>query len=525
MVLEVVQMADKLTSAQLDDMFRHASGHDTMPAGWTRVGAWVRVSSGAQDEANQVPSIIRHCVDRKYWPARWYVIHSKSAFHGKHQADLDQAINDMRHGLITVLVIWHSDRLERRHERINGKSKTLPDTLGEFVDAGGYVESVQEPMLGKLDMGSQVSTFLAGLMNHEKSKHISDQVMLSIDRTKANNAVYNNVPWGFDIVGDKYSKKMVPTDVCREYVPQIFDRCIAGDSLRTIAAWLDAESVKPKRGGKWNESAIRWIIRNRAYAGRRLNREGLTIQTCEAVIDAGTFDRANNALRTRPKRGKQATGNKPMLAKLKCARCGSPMYRILAGEKGRKRYYYRCFGNGPQRKGCGNMVSYERTESMVAIRMLAWNDDPHQTRVWVEGKSWDAEIADVTQDIQELVQNPLAGDFLQRMAEKQAELADYTERNENRERGYWKFTDVLNDDGTLKTIGQYFHDLDPEARREYLSTHDIRAEKTAGDIRVIIDGLEGSPLPAQRSGLPSFTEKVGNLPKGTRERLGITEMP
>ncbi|HEV8219698.1 MAG TPA: hypothetical protein VGQ05_05470, partial [Streptosporangiaceae bacterium] len=73
-------------------MFRQASGHDAMPADWTPVGAWVRVSSGKQDEANQVPAVIRHCIGKRYWPARWYLVHGKSAYHGKHQADLDRAV-------------------------------------------------------------------------------------------------------------------------------------------------------------------------------------------------------------------------------------------------------------------------------------------------------------------------------------------------------------------------------------------------------------------------------------------------
>ena len=58
---------------------------------------------------------------------------------------------------------------------------------------------------------------------------------------------------------------------------------------------------------------------------------------------------------------------KPLLAGLKCAPCGSPMYRIHAGSRdGGKYYYYRCAGSGPQRKGCGNVVPLAQTETIVA---------------------------------------------------------------------------------------------------------------------------------------------------------------
>lgn len=481
-------MADRLTSDQLNELFQLASGLQAMPADWTPAGAWVRVSSGAQDEALQVPQVIAYMVTHQLWPARWYVVHAKSAFHGKHQADLNRAITDMRHGATKVLVIWHSDRLERRHDQ--GKSKTLPNTLAEFIDAGGHVESVQEPQLGQTDFGGQITTYLASLMNNEKSKHISEQVKLAIEDSKANGAVYNNAPWGFDIVGITYNKGIVPTDDCREYVPQIFARCIQGDSLRTIAAWLDSEGVKTKRGGKWNESAVRWIIKNRAYAGTYLNREGKAIAECEAVVSPSIFDRANAALKTRPKRGKPAK-DKPLLAKLKCARCGSPMYRLIAGAT-KRHYYYRCFGSGPQRKGCGNMVDYAMLESMVVSRMSHWNDAPYQTSQWIEGQSWDDEISNVNHALQEQMKDLLADDAMERIAELRSELAHYTQLNETRELGHYAYTDVLNDDGSVKTRGQHFSELDFDGRREWLTEFDIRAEKLSdpAGIRLLVGGLQ-----------------------------------
>ena len=490
---------DRIDAATLEARFRHAAGFQSMPAGWTRVGAWIRVSSGSQDEANQVPQVIAYCVDRKYWVACWYVVHAKSAYKGEHQKDLDQALTDMRYGETTALVIWHSDRIERR------PGKALLDVLVEFGDAGGRVESVQEPTLGQVDFGGQVTTFMAGLVNHEKSKHISEQVRLAHERIRANNGLSGHAPWGYKRAGEKYNKTIVPTDICRKYAPQIFQRCIDGQSLRSICEWLDAEGVPPARGGRWNEGSLHQIIKNMTYAGRRQDEGEIgpngkptrknrrTIMTCEAVVSMDLWERANEALRKRPRRGPGVRGllpNRPLLANLKCARCDdSPMYRIKSSDG---KYYYRCFGRAPRRKGCGNMVSRDRLENMVAVRMLAWNDEPHQTRKWMPGKTWDSEIAEIAQDIRELAQDPLAEGFLDRMAEKQAQLADYTERNKSRERGHWEFTDAVNDDGTLKTVGQYFYDLDAEARREYLKTRDIRAEKTrcCGGVRVVIDGRE-----------------------------------
>ena len=127
-------------------------------------------------------------------------------------------------------------------------------------------------------MSGEVLIAIGAIVDSQLPAKISEDVNRKLRQIKANGFIYNgNVPWGFVIVGEKYNKRIEPTDECRRYVPQIFDRCIQGDSPRTIAAWLDSEGVKPTRGTKWNEGSVRWIIRNRVYTGTLLNGEGTTV--------------------------------------------------------------------------------------------------------------------------------------------------------------------------------------------------------------------------------------------------------
>jgi DNA invertase Pin-like site-specific DNA recombinase len=511
----------------LEARFRRTAGCQVMPVDWTPVGAWLRVSSDKQDEQNQTDAVINYCIAHRYWVTRWYVVHAKSAYKGEHQKDLDEAVTHMRHGAIRILVIWHSDRIERRHD--HGKSKTLPDTLAEFADAGGRVESVQEPQLGQLDFGGQVATYIASLVNNEKSKHLSAQVQLAHDVIRANGA-YGPGPlcWGYRIVGEKKHKTIIPTDLCCEVVPRVFQACIDGYSVLEIAEGLDRMGVKTMRGGAWNEVSVWHMLRNMIYAGRRLNSAGVTVMRCEAVITMDTFRRAQDALKNRQKRGPKNNLTKPLLAKLLCARCeDSPMYRIsIPARSSRKEpyLYYRCTGRGPRRKGCGNMVLVDAADKAVVSRFLIWDDSPHQIQTWVEGRNWDAEISELTQGIQELSKDPTAEEWAARMAELGAQVVEYTRLNETREKGHYEYTDVLNPDGLVMTKGQYFHDLDLQGRRKYLETHDIRAEKLpSGNIRMIIDGEETAPIPVHRAGLPSLSEKVAQLPEGTRQRLGNSD--
>jgi DNA invertase Pin-like site-specific DNA recombinase len=453
-------------------------------------GVWVRVSAGGQDEVNQIPDIEQHCAAHGYSVTRRYELNDKSASKGEQQEKLDEMLTDMRDGTIRVLVCWHSDRLERRGPEYVFR------LLAQARDADGRIESTKEPLFGAQDMSGEAMTALGAVISHQYTVHLSEQVKLAHDRIRANGGVGpGGTAWGLRIEGPKYNKKLVPTDLCREYAPQIFDCVIAGDSWRAIAAWLDVEGVPTKRGGKWNEGSIRKLVQNRVYAGRLQNEaKTKTLAYCEPVISPDTFDRAQDALKRRPHRGPMKKYDQPMLANLKCARCeDSPMYRIrLKSRDGKFDYlYYRCAGRGAQRKGCGNMVAYKQTEIIVATMVFMRSTDPYQVRYWVEGTNWDAEISDIKQDMREAVE----AEQFDALPKLRAKLEDL--RGREAVKGHWEYEE------TGMTVGDYFDSLDTEGKREYLKIHDIRVDKAtptlepgaSNGVRVILDGEDHGVFP------------------------------
>jgi hypothetical protein len=75
--------------------------------------------------------------------------------------------------------------------------------------------------------------------------------------------------WGYQIAGDRYSRRLVATDQCREYWPQVLTRLAQGDSLRKVAAWLDSEGVKTDSGLPWNEGTLGSLVKSPTYRGER----------------------------------------------------------------------------------------------------------------------------------------------------------------------------------------------------------------------------------------------------------------
>jgi DNA invertase Pin-like site-specific DNA recombinase len=116
-------------------------------------------------------------------------------------------------------------------------------------------------------------TFLAGVMAHEESRHKSERVGLAHDRIREAGALIGRPPFGYTTKGKKYGRELVPTEAGRKYVPEIFARVIKGDSLATIAAWLNAEGVKlnSRKGSLWWPRSLGALVRNPTYMGHRVD--------------------------------------------------------------------------------------------------------------------------------------------------------------------------------------------------------------------------------------------------------------
>jgi DNA invertase Pin-like site-specific DNA recombinase len=209
-------------------------------------------------------------------------------------------------------------------------------------------------------------------------------------------------PFGYVSVGEKYHHTIEPTGEGRRLIPEVFRRCIRGDSLADIAAWL----AGPEQTGRpWWPRTVGTLIRNPTYMGRRCAQDpatkqyGKTLHRCEPLVDARTFRLAGKALDDRPKRGHIDPGRRAMLAGvLRCPRCAdSPMYRLNTG-------YYRCAGRGAARKGCGNMVRAEAADATVNAIMAADFDTPVMRHTVIPGNGADlaARLDDIRFDMRQL---------------------------------------------------------------------------------------------------------------------------
>lgn len=359
-------------------------------------GVLLRVSSSGQDEENQRPELEAYCDDHGYRVNREYQLHDKSAFHGEQEQALAEILEDIRTGVIKVLVVVHSSRIDRRDLRVAMRYGLAID------DAGGRIESVREPMFGKWDdVAGEITTLLAYRQNHDYSKTLAGHIRAGHERVRTNRAagkggLLGRAPWGYQITGERYLKTIVPTPLGLKYIPEVFSQKIDGRSLAAIAAWLNSEGVptgckvnkrgEPTKG--WSASTVGQVIRNTAYKGQQRDKAGNYVSPCEAIVSAAVWNKANAMLDSAPTRSTGPRTGYTMLSGVGvCEHCGSPLHK----SKGETRLYYRCSGKLAEGGESCFMVRLEAVDDAVS-RVMAANPQPVMKLTLIPGKDYSDEL-------------------------------------------------------------------------------------------------------------------------------------
>lgn len=303
-------------------------------------------------------------------------------------------------------IVYRLDRLTRGDDATVSEIKAWAHQHGKCILTE---DGLRFPSEGNDGIRWDISCRMA----HDEWLKIRERSMRAQRELRERNKLVGRPPWGYESVGEKYSRTLVPTPEGKRLVPEVFTRVIKGQSLAQIATWLEAETGRP-----WWPRTIGHMIRTRTYMGRRQDEHGKVILRCEALVDEPTWRQAGEALDHRPHRGHIDPANRAMLSgAIFCPHCeDSPMYAITSGGKDRHRYY-RCAGRGRQRKGCGLMVRTEVVDSAVNQIAADTFDKPVIITKVIPGHDHEAELGEVRLDMQELPTRGLSD------AEFDAELA------------------------------------------------------------------------------------------------------
>jgi DNA invertase Pin-like site-specific DNA recombinase len=395
---------------------------------------WIRASSDKQDEQNQIAGITAYIAAKGYQTGRTWVAHDMSASKREHLPLLREAIAAMASGRSDVLVIRHTDRIDRTED--------LGAILKEVAETGGRIESVNEPWVAELSgLGGAVMTTVTSFMNAEYVKKLSDNIRDGQARRRAAGSfTHGTRPYGYEIVGHhadgtrhptpgrcpkcdgvRGGRKTLEPDDLAPVIVKIFERAASGKSYTTIARELQADGVPTQRGGPWGEGVIGQVIRNVAYRGQ-LHRRGVVYMTVEPLVSAVLWKAANDAVTSRSKIVGRGGGRKPRSPlRPVCGRCGGPMY-IYNKEPRYARYT--CAGLGPagnsiQRKGCGNTIAGPPLDAEI-LAVFEQADDAEIVETVISGSDYAEEITQIQLEVKDL--DMMADDYDEKYATLITEL-------------------------------------------------------------------------------------------------------
>jgi DNA invertase Pin-like site-specific DNA recombinase len=266
----------------------------------TACAIYLRVSLDATGEHLAIERQREDCekiaADRGWRVVETYIDNSVSASSkSKSRPAYERMVADHRGGRFRALVCWDLDRLTRQ-----------PRQLEDWIDAAEETGLILVTANGEADLGTDGGRLFARIKASVARAEV-ERKSARQRRAAQQRADHGKAPSGVRLTGYSVDGDINPAEA--DLVRAMFDRFAAGDSLRGIAAWLDASAIRPRRAKAWNPSTVRTVLVNPRYAGRAVYCGQATGKAgqWEAIVDEPTFDRVQQIL-TDPRRVSNRVG-------------------------------------------------------------------------------------------------------------------------------------------------------------------------------------------------------------------------
>ena len=306
-----------------------------------RTAAYVRVSSGKDAMLHSLSAQISYYSGLIQQNPEWqYVgVYADEAISGtKDDRDNFQRLMDnCREGRIDLIITKSISRFARN-------TVTLLQTTRELKELGVDVYFEEQNIHTLSPTGEMMLTLLASFAQ-EESRSTSENMKWRIQKN-----FEEGKPWSGLIFGYRYENGrfvIVPDEA--EVVKSIFNMYISGMGRGSIAAKLNNDDKRTRRGAGWTSKKIAVILRNYNYTGNLLlqktyRKDYMTKRsipnngelpkyhaegTHEPIISVDEFEKVQNLMRARSEKyGKSKCNNLyPFSGLMTCGCCGKRFRR------------------------------------------------------------------------------------------------------------------------------------------------------------------------------------------------------
>lgn len=475
-----------------------------------RVAAYCRVSTKQEEQLNSYENQVEHYTERINSENGWTLegIYADKGISGtsvKNRDEFNRMIRRCKQGKIDMIITKSIARFARNTVDCLKYVRLLND-LGVDV----YFE---EQGIHSNQPGAEFYITIYGSIAQSESENISANIKWG----KAQSAKEGKVIFQYKNFlgyrkGEDGQPEIVPEEA--ETIRLIYDRFLAGDSLKGIAELLEEKGIKSPTGkAQWQFSTIHSILSNEKYKGDAIiNKTYITdciskkvrVNNGErpkyyvenshpAIIDSATFGRVQEELARRS--GKRKVRQKAkteqgkysskyaMTELLVCGECKTPYRRCTWTAGGKKKIVWRCINRLDYgKKYCHNSPTIEESILQKAVITAVMETANQNTEVLRTLK------LHIGMGLEGEKSNDNSLDLQVRIAEIDAEFRKMLDRVSTETVEAFDeetATRLMNEKSRLQQ--QLDNIADAEQRRE-------NAKSRLDDIYTILDGIKNRPM-------------------------------
>jgi site-specific DNA recombinase len=324
---------------------------------------YCRISSDPEHDLLGVTRQLEDCralAERLGWEiVGEYVDDDVSAYSGKPRPQYEAMLDALRGRNGNAVLAWHPDRLHRS-----------PRELESFIDLIELTKAkVQTCRAGEYDLSTpsgRMTARVVGAVARGESEHKSDRVRAKLKQNADMGKVAGgkNRPFGYG--ADKLT--VVPEEAA--IVREIAKRLLAGETLRSVTAWVNSTGVTTTTGRDWTPGRIKSIAVNYRYSGQRATGSGVNAKVTnesawDAIVDRQTTDKLRALLLDPARRMNRSARRYLLSGHVTCATCGKNMLARPRVREGKFQRRYMCV-NDQGRHGCGrNTITADDFEEAI----------------------------------------------------------------------------------------------------------------------------------------------------------------
>lgn len=325
--------------------------------------------------------------ERRGWHvAEEYVDDDLSAYSEKKRPAYKRMLLDIAEGRRDGVIVWHMDRLHRRPIELERFVATCTRAgVGDVVTLSGDID------LAKGD-GLLMARLLAAVAANESDSKRRRQQRKALEIAQADKPKTGGPrPFGFE--DDKTTHKADEVAVIRDLAA----RALAGETLASMATWLQANYVQTVGGKEWRTNTVRAMLTNPRNWGLRTH-QGQVIGPAnwKPIIEQDQGERLRLLLLDPARRTNRSARRYLLTGLLICGICGTRLNSAPRGDIRR----YGC-KKGPDSRGCGSIFIYAAMlEDFIQDAVLYRLDSPSVHEALTDGSADQEKARTIAEAIQ-----------------------------------------------------------------------------------------------------------------------------